>query len=115
IKCDHCNGTGAETQNDFETCSTCNGIGEVRQVHRTMLGQMVNVQPCPDCHGEGRIIKNKCSKCGGEGRYRGEETVKVRIPSGVSKGNYITLRGKGNAGKRGGDAGALVVVIEKKE
>lgn len=115
IKCDECNGTGAETEEDFETCSTCNGMGEVRQVRKTMLGQMVNVQPCPECQGEGRIIRNKCSKCGGEGRYKGEETVKVNVPSGVSKGNYITLRGKGNAGKRGGDAGALVVLIEEKE
>jgi molecular chaperone DnaJ len=80
-----------------------------------MLGQMVNVQPCPDCRGEGRIIRNKCSKCKGEGRYRGEKTVKVNVPSGVSEGNYITLRGKGNAGKRGGEAGSLVVLIEEKE
>ncbi|TYP94950.1 molecular chaperone DnaJ [Fodinibius salinus] len=115
ITCDECDGTGAETKNDFETCSTCSGTGEVRQVRKTMLGQMVNVQPCPECNGEGRIIRNKCSKCSGEGRYKGKETVKVNVPSGVSEGNYITLRGKGNAGKRGGEAGALVVLIEEKE
>jgi molecular chaperone DnaJ len=115
IKCDECNGTGAESEEDFEMCGTCNGTGEVRQVRKTMLGQMVNVQPCPDCRGEGRIIRNKCSKCNGEGRYRGEKTVKVNVPSGVSEGNYITLRGKGNAGKRGGEAGSLVVLIEEKE
>lgn len=115
IKCDECNGTGAETEEDFETCGTCNGMGEVRQVRKTMLGQMVNVQPCPECQGEGRIIRNKCSKCKGEGRYKGEETVKVNVPSGVTEGNYITLRGKGNAGKRGGEAGALVVLIDEKE
>lgn len=115
VKCEECNGTGAATENDFETCSTCNGMGEVRQVHRTMLGQMVNVQTCPQCNGEGRIIKNKCKKCYGEGRYNGEETVKVRIPSGVSNGNYITLRGQGNAGIRGGEPGDLVVLIEEEE
>ncbi len=115
IKCDKCNGTGAETEDDFVTCGTCNGMGEVRQVHRTMLGQMVNVQTCPECQGEGRIILNACSKCHGEGRYKGEETVKVRIPSGVSKGNYITLRGQGNAGKRGGEAGSLIILIEEEE
>jgi molecular chaperone DnaJ len=115
IKCDECNGTGAESEEDFEMCGTCSGTGEVRQVRKTMLGQMVNVQPCPDCRGEGRIIRNKCSKCKGEGRYRGEKTVKVNVPSGVSEGNYITLRGKGNAGKRGGEAGSLVVLIEEKE
>lgn len=115
IKCDHCDGTGAETESDFETCSTCNGLGEVRQVTRTMLGQMVNVQACPTCQGEGRIIKNKCKKCAGEGRIKGEETVKINIPSGVSNGNYITLRDQGNAGRRGGSAGDLIVLIEEKE
>lgn len=115
IKCDACNGTGAETESDFETCSTCDGMGQVRQVRKTMLGQMVNVQPCPECGGEGRIITKKCSKCHGEGRYRGEEKVQVRVPSGVSEGNYITMRGQGNAGKRGGEAGDLVVLIEEKE
>ncbi len=115
VVCDQCNGTGAETEDDFQTCGTCNGMGEVRQVHKTMLGQMVNVQTCPECQGDGRIITNRCSTCSGEGRYKGEETVKVNIPSGVSKGNYITLRGKGNAGRRGGDAGNLIVLIEEKE
>lgn len=115
IKCDQCNGTGAETDADFETCSTCNGMGEVRQVHRTMLGQMVNVQPCPTCNGEGRIITKKCSKCNGEGRYKGEETVHIKVPSGVSNGNYITLRGQGNAGIRGGEAGNLIVLIDEEE
>lgn len=115
VVCDQCNGTGAETEDDFQTCSTCNGMGEVRQVHKTMLGQMVNVQPCPECRGDGRIITNKCSKCNGEGRYKDQETVKVRVPAGVSKGNYITLRGKGNAGRRGGEAGSLIVLIEEKE
>ena len=90
-------------------------MGEVRQVTRTMLGQMVNVQPCPTCQGEGRIIKNKCKTCNGEGREKGEETIKVNIPSGVSNGNYITLRGQGNAGRRGGPAGDLIVLIEEKE
>ena len=114
-KCGECNGTGAETESDFETCGTCNGMGEVRQVSKTMFGQFVNVQPCPNCRGEGRIIKNKCSSCQGEGRKRGEEKVKMNIPSGVSNGNYITLRRQGNAGVRGGEPGDLIVLIEEKE
>lgn len=115
VSCNTCSGTGAASNSDFETCGTCNGLGEVRQVTRTMLGQMVNVQPCPTCSGEGRIIKNKCKTCNGEGREKGEETIKVNIPSGVSNGNYITLRGQGNAGRRGGQAGDLIVLIEEKE
>lgn len=114
-KCSTCNGIGAASQEDFETCGTCNGMGEVRQVSRTMFGQFVNVQACPDCRGEGRKINKRCSDCGGEGRVRGEEKVKVNIPSGVANGNYITLRGQGNAGVRGGEAGSLIVLIEEKE
>lgn len=115
IICDTCSGTGAATDSDFETCGTCNGMGAVRQVTRTMLGQMVSEQPCPTCQGDGRIIKNKCKTCSGEGRMKGEETIKVNIPSGVTSGNYITLRGQGNAGRRGGHAGDLIVLIEEKE
>ena len=115
VKCSQCEGTGAETDSDFMTCETCNGMGEVRQVSRTMFGQFVNVQPCPTCHGEGRTIKNKCSNCAGEGRVKGEETVKIKVPSGVTDGNYITLRGQGNAGMRGGEAGSLIVLLEEEE
>lgn len=115
VTCDSCNGTGAETSSDFMTCDTCDGVGEVRQVSRTMFGQFVNVQPCPTCMGEGRTIKNKCSKCRGEGRVKGEENVKIQVPAGVKKGNYITLRGQGNAGLRGGSPGNLIVLIEEKE
>ncbi len=114
-KCGSCNGTGAETESDFETCSTCNGMGEVRQVSKTMFGQFVNVQPCPECRGEGRIVKDKCNDCRGEGRIRAEEKVKMNIPAGVSEGNYITLRRQGNAGVRGGEPGDLIVLIEEQE
>jgi molecular chaperone DnaJ len=115
IRCGECNGTGAETDADFETCGSCNGMGEVRQVSRTMFGQFVNVQPCPDCQGEGRIIRNRCSACNGQGRTRGEEKVKINVPAGVSNGNYITLRGQGNAGVRSGDNGDLIVLIEEEK
>ncbi|MEX1062568.1 MAG: molecular chaperone DnaJ [Balneolaceae bacterium] len=115
ISCKACGGTGAETDADFETCSTCNGMGEIRQVSRTMFGQFVNVQPCPNCRGEGRIIRKKCKECHGEGRVKGEEKVTINVPSGVTDGNYITLRSQGNAGARGGDAGDLIVLIEELE
>ncbi|MBP3193125.1 molecular chaperone DnaJ [Natronogracilivirga saccharolytica] len=115
VVCDSCEGSGAETEDDYMTCDACNGVGEVRQVTKTMFGQFVNVQPCPTCQGEGRTIRDKCNSCKGEGRVRGEETVKIQIPSGVTKGNYISLRGQGHAGIRGGDAGTLIVLIEEKE
>ncbi len=114
-RCKLCNGTGAETDDDFMTCSTCSGTGELRQVSKTMFGSFVNVQPCPACNGEGRTIRNKCRDCSGEGRVKTEETISVRIPAGVATNNYITLRGQGNAGLRGGPPGDLIVVIEEKE
>ena len=112
--CDACNGTGSKNSN-YDTCPTCNGTGEVRQVSRTMFGQFVNITTCPTCNGEGRIIRDKCSVCHGEGRVQGEATIKVSIPAGVMEGNYIPLRGQGNAGLRGGAPGDLLIVIEEEE
>jgi molecular chaperone DnaJ len=80
-----------------------------------MFGQFVNIAACPTCNGEGRIVKDKCSTCHGDGRVQGEATIKVNIPAGVMEGNYIPLRGQGNAGLRGGAAGDLLVVIEEAE
>lgn len=112
--CDTCEGTGAK-DHSFENCSNCNGTGEVRNVTRSILGQFVNISACPVCEGEGRIIKDKCPACSGEGRMRSESTIKVKIPAGVSEGNYIPLSGQGNAGVRGGRAGDLMVFIEEQK
>ncbi len=79
-----------------------------------MFGQFVNIAACPTCGGEGRIVKDRCPACYGEGIKQGEVTVKVTVPAGVQDNNYLTLRGQGNSGPRGGAAGDLVVVIEEK-
>lgn len=110
--CETCNGSGSKS-NQYDTCGTCNGAGEVRQISKTMFGQFVNISTCPTCGGEGRVVKDKCPACGGEGRVSGENTIKVTIPSGVSEGNYIPLKGQGNAGQRGGPSGDLLVIIEE--
>jgi len=110
--CDVCNGTGSK-DGSMSTCSTCQGTGEIRQISKTMFGQFINVSTCPTCNGMGQVIKEKCSACHGEGRKLGEATVKISIPAGVSEGNYIPLRGQGNAGMQGGPAGDLLVVIEE--
>jgi molecular chaperone DnaJ len=73
----------------------------------------VNVTPCPACGGEGSVVDSPCKTCGGEGRVERQETISVRIPSGVASGNYIPLRGRGNAGPRGGPPGDLLVLIEE--
>ena len=80
-----------------------------------MFGQFVNISTCPMCEGEGRIVKDQCPACRGEGRLSGESTIKVTVPAGVSEGNYIPLQGQGNAGRRGGQAGDLIVVIEEEK
>jgi molecular chaperone DnaJ len=113
VACATCKGTGAEGAAGYDTCATCKGAGEIRQVSRSVFGQFINVQPCPHCQGEGRIIKNKCRDCGGEGRLKEEETIPVAVPPGVLEGNYLTLRGAGNAGIRGGEAGDLRIEIEE--
>lgn len=114
VTCETCEGTGAENgEAGYDTCSTCQGSGEIRQVSRSVFGQFVNIQPCPACQGEGRTIRHRCPDCGGEGRMKGEETITVNVPAGVLEGNYLTLRGAGNAGLRGGPAGDLRVEIEE--
>jgi molecular chaperone DnaJ len=113
--CGTCTGTGAKTGTSLSTCPTCNGTGEVRQVSRSMFGQFINVTQCSNCSGSGQVVKDPCITCSGEGRTKVETTIKVSIPAGVSEGNYIPLRGQGNAGRRGGEAGDTLVIIEEKK
>ncbi|MDX1488219.1 MAG: molecular chaperone DnaJ [Acidiferrobacterales bacterium] len=112
VACESCEGSGAEGGSEgYSTCETCDGVGEVRQVSRTVFGQFVSVQPCPVCRGEGRIVQAPCADCKGEGRLKGEETINIPVPAGALEGNYLTMRGAGNAGRRGGPAGNLRVEI----
>ncbi|GAC1516983.1 MAG: molecular chaperone DnaJ [Gemmatimonadaceae bacterium] len=113
--CDKCEGTGAEPGTKSERCGTCAGSGEVRRAQRSFFGQFVSVSPCPTCAGEGVVIKSTCKKCRGEGRLRAERTIPVQIPPGVATGQYMTLRGVGNVGTRGGGRGDLLVVFEVEE
>mgnify|MGYP001560393399 CR=1 FL=1 len=113
--CDTCKGSGARTSSGRAACPQCNGTGELRQVSRSMFGQFVNIATCPTCEGEGKVVKDPCPACHGEGRQQGESTIKVTVPAGVSTGNYIPLQGQGNAGRRGGPPGDLIVVIEEEE
>lgn len=111
--CDECSGSGAAKGSKPSTCPTCQGRGEVRRVTRSFLGQFVQASTCPQCNGTGQIIENMCSQCAGDGRYKGEVTLSVNIPAGVQSGNYLTLRGQGNAGLRGGPNGDVFIVIEE--
>lgn len=113
VVCDACNGSGAAANASPQACPVCQGHGQVRQSSNSLFGRFVNVVSCPRCHGEGKVIEEPCSTCKGEGRVQGTETVVVHIPAGVTTGNYIPLRGQGNAGPRGGPAGDLNVFVEE--
>jgi len=113
--CDRCEGRGGEPGSSPVTCTTCRGSGEVRRAQRSFFGQVVSVAPCPTCSGEGTVISSPCRKCRGEGRVRGEKEILVRIPAGVATGQYMTMRGVGNVGQRGGPRGDILVVFEVEE
>ena len=113
--CDRCEGRGAEPGTSSAICTTCSGSGEVRRAQRSFFGQVVSVAPCSTCSGEGRIVSSPCKKCRGEGRTRGEKQILVRVPAGVATGQYMTMRGVGNVGPRGGPRGDILVVFEVEE
>jgi len=115
VPCGTCSGSGQRPGSRMQRCPGCQGSGEIRRVQRSILGQFVNVSPCPQCHGEGVLIADPCGDCRGEGRVTGSETLNVSIPAGVSTGDYIPLRGQGEAGLRGGGAGDVIVLIEVAE
>ena len=110
--CDRCEGSGSEPGSKAQVCPTCSGAGEVRRAQRSFFGQFVTVAPCPTCRGEGRIIQSPCKKCRGERRTRSDHEITVQIPAGVATGQYMTLRGVGNAGTRGGPRGDVHVLFE---
>jgi len=113
VTCTHCHGTGAENgTGDKQTCSTCHGAGYVLRSQRSVFGMMQTQSVCPDCGGEGTIIKNKCHLCGGTGVTTGDEVVEVKIPAGVQDGMVLTVNGKGDAAIHGGIPGDIQVFIE---
>ena len=110
-QCEACGGSGAAPGTSPETCSNCGGSGTVQQRRQTPMGVFATTSPCPRCGGKGKIIASPCSSCGGSGQNRKRKTVKVSIPAGIDNGQIVSLRGQGNAGKNGGPAGDLQIVI----
>ncbi|NOY97406.1 MAG: molecular chaperone DnaJ [Chlorobi bacterium] len=115
IACSHCNGTGARNGTSFATCSTCRGSGHVSRISNTMLGQIQTTSTCHTCQGEGKTITNKCNHCAGEGVIRDDEIISIKIPAGVGNGMQLNVSGKGNAGRRGGINGDLLVLISEEK
>lgn len=113
VVCSHCTGSGSAQGSETVTCNTCHGSGRVTRLQQTILGQIQTASECPTCGGDGKIIKDKCSHCAGEGIVREDEIININIPAGVMEGMQLSMSGKGNAARRGGVNGDLLVLIEE--
>ena len=110
-ECTTCHGTGAKPGTSPETCKKCGGRGQVTMTQQSFLGMMQSVQPCPDCHGTGKIIKEKCPDCYGTGYISSKKTIEVNIPAGIDNGQCVRIQGKGEPGTNGGPRGDLLVAV----
>lgn len=115
VSCDTCDGSGVKAGSSRKTCPQCKGAGQVRRVSQTFLGTIQQVTTCNVCRGSGEVIADPCPTCRGEGRHMGASTVNLKIPAGVSGGNYMTIANMGNAAPRHGESGDLVAVFEEEE
>jgi len=113
VICNTCQGSGAASDSDTTTCSACKGTGHTTRVMNTILGQMQTTAPCNVCGGEGKVITKKCHKCYGEGITQAEEVIPLSIPAGLAPGMQLSITGKGNAARRGGINGDLIVIIDE--
>ena len=112
--CKDCSGSGAKAGSQVDTCKKCGGTGEVRYTQNTVFGRMVNVRPCEDCHGEGKIIKEPCPTCVGRGTVKRNRKITIDIPAGVDNGSVMPLRGEGEPGEKGGPKGDLYIYMRVK-
>ncbi|MGH3787622.1 MAG: molecular chaperone DnaJ [Pseudonocardiaceae bacterium] len=113
VLCAECNGSGCAPRTRPQTCDTCAGAGEVQNVQRTFLGQVVTSRPCPVCRGIGEVIPDPCRQCGGDGRVRARRNVTAKVPAGVADGMRVRLAGQGEVGPGGGPAGDLYVEVQE--
>jgi len=111
VVCTSCEGAGTAPGTHPATCPMCKGRGEIQNVQRSFLGQVMTSRPCPQCQGFGTTIPTPCVECSGEGRVRTRTTFTVSIPPGVDTGTRIQLAGRGEVGPGGGDPGDLFVEI----
>jgi len=111
VECPDCNGSGAMPGTYPERCSECGGTGELREMRRTMFGNVVTATTCLRCSGTGQMIAHPCKNCSGSGRVRTPETLTLHVPPGVDDGARLRVSGRGQAGARGGGSGDLYVAI----
>lgn len=112
--CATCRGNRSKPGVQPIRCATCEGSGQIRRVQRSLFGQFINTTTCPDCQGEGTLIKEPCPDCRGSGYQKHKRHISVKIPAGIDNGNGIRLTSEGEAGYRGGSAGNLYVMVSVK-
>lgn len=112
--CPTCNGSGAKPGTTPVTCKRCGGQGQVKTQTRTPLGYMTNINVCPDCKGEGKIVTDPCKDCRGTGKVRKQRTIEINIPQGINHGQTMQVSGQGEPGSKGGPSGDLLVTIRLK-
>jgi len=114
VACEACSGTGAKSGTKPKACPTCGGAGRVREVSRSVFGEFVRTQPCPQCSGRGVLIEHPCKTCDGVGRVVERRELNVDIPAGIHDGQRIRISGEGHAGVLGGRAGDVYVLVHVK-
>jgi molecular chaperone DnaJ len=111
VVCPTCSGEGTAPGTHPAMCDVCGGRGEISEVRRSFLGQVMTTRPCPNCAGFGTVLPRPCPECDGDGRVRTRRTMKVRIPAGVEDGTHIQLAGEGETGPGGGPPGDLFLEV----
>ena len=111
VVCDRCEGSGSESKSKPVTCDHCGGMGQVQEVQRSMLGNMMTTRDCPKCYGFGEVVTDPCGHCGGDGRVRKRRDITVSIPAGIGDGMRIRMASQGEVGHGGGPAGDLYVEV----
>lgn len=111
VACDRCEGSGAEPGSEVSTCRVCGGMGRIQQVSRSLFGEFVRSQACPQCGGAGRVVSERCQQCHGAGRVVDERALDVDVPPGIHDGQRIRISGEGHAGPLGGRAGDFYVRV----
>ncbi|MCI9019812.1 MAG: molecular chaperone DnaJ [Eubacterium sp.] len=109
--CPKCHGSGAKPGTSPETCTKCGGKGKVMFTQQSLFGMVQNVQTCPDCHGTGKMVRDKCPDCHGNGYISSRKKIAVSIPAGIDSGQSVRIREKGEPGVNGGPRGDLLVEV----
>ncbi len=112
VICSRCQGNGAELGASINTCTKCQGTGQIQTTQQTFFGAFRSIATCPDCEGQGKTASQKCTKCYGQGRHKENERIKIKIPKGIDNNETIKLSGKGEAGEKGSYSGDLYIHIQ---